>query len=407
MKTALPKKLATLATIFLASFTPFELAKAQSTFGEQDLNQSQMIAVANPFGDRLFNLLVIEQIPGKQQCWNESGSNPVLVNLLLLNFDFSGHCKRATDSNGYSIRIDGQDYGLQYVLNFVERDGELLLVGRPGLTATDRRSIIVGRTRGNVRNAMRVFLEPGWRFSQRTFEGKGLGHTYFSTTASQVTYLAPGGTTPTTPPVATRPPSTVFPDISNDIYRDEIEEAVQLGFIAGFKEDNTFRPLVSLTREQLVSMVIEALTTLPNSRVEVSNAVTNAPFSDVVVSRWSAPKITWAKNNNLISGYKDGTFKPTQPVTRAELMAILRRAAEYAHTQRGQAATLKQTKTPTNFTDISNHWAESLIREMSGFCGVATPMNETGTNFAPDTGSMRNYAAAATLRTLNCLKSNN
>jgi N-acetylmuramoyl-L-alanine amidase len=404
MKTALPKKLATLATIFLASFAPFHLAKAQTNFGEQNLNQSQVIAVANPFGDRFFNLLVIEQIPGKQQCWSESGSNPVLVNLLLLNFNFSGSCKRATDSNGYSIRIDGQDYGLQYVLNFAERDGELLLVGKPSLTASDRRSIIVGRTRGNVRNAMKVFLEPGWKFSQRTFEGKGLGHTYFSTTASQVTYLAPGTTT-TTPPVVTRPPSTVFPDISNDIYRDEIEQAVQLGFIAGFKEDNTFRPLVSLTREQLVSMVIEALTTLPNSRVNVPNTVTGSPFSDVVTSRWSAPKIAWAKSNNLISGYKDGTFKPTQPVTRAELMAILRRAAEYAHTQQGQAATLKQTKTPTNFTDISNHWAESLIREMSGFCGVATPMNETGTNFAPDSASMRNYAAAATLRTLNCLKS--
>ncbi|MEG4913698.1 S-layer homology domain-containing protein [Microcoleus sp. B7-D4] len=38
------------------------------------------------------------------------------------------------------------------------------------------------------------------------------------------------------------------------------------------------------------------------------------------MSRWSAGKVLFARDNKIVSGYQDGTFKPTQPVTRAELM---------------------------------------------------------------------------------------
>jgi hypothetical protein len=40
---------------------------------------------------------------------------------------------------------------------------------------------------------------------------------------------------------------------------------------------------------------------------------------------------------------------------------------------------------------------------MSAYCGVASPLNETGTNFAPDEPAKRNYAAAATVRMLDCV----
>ncbi|MEH2324747.1 MAG: hypothetical protein V7K32_14500 [Nostoc sp.] len=41
---------------------------------------------------------------------------------------------------------------------------------------------------------------------------------------------------------------------------------------------------------------------------------------------------------------------------------------------------------------------------MSAYCGVATPVNETGNLFSPNLGTQRNYAAAATLRMLNCVR---
>jgi hypothetical protein len=177
-----------------------------------------------------------------------------------------------------------------------------------------------------------------------------------------------------------------------------------MGFVAGFQEDNTFRPEGVLTREQLVSMVLEGLTTLPNANFTLPTQATTRPYPDVEASRWSAAKIQWAKQNNIVSGYTDGTFRPTQPVTRAELMAVERRAAEFAQTLQGDPAELTGEQPPMQFSDIQGHWANSLISQMSSYCRVASPLNETGTAFYPNSQARRNYAAAATLRMLNCVK---
>jgi len=134
--------------------------------------------------------------------------------------------------------------------------------------------------------------------------------------------------------------------------------------------------------------------------------IASRPYPDVEVRRWSAAKIQWAKNNQIVSGYDDGTFRPGQVVTRAELIAVQRRAAEYALGLRGKVAQVVPRQTPTTFTDLGNHWASSLILQMSGYCQVASPLNEVGTAFSPNSPSQRNYAAAATLRMINCVKTN-
>lgn len=397
MKVSLPLRLATLATVALASWSPGNPATA-SSFDEKAIDPTQVIAIARPYGENKYDLLVIEQIPGKQQCWSESGSNPTVVDPLLLNYDFTGICRRSTDSNGYSIRLDGQDYGLDYLLSLVRRDGELVLVGmprRPGAT-----EIVVGRTQGMGSGFLKIVLDPGWRFTKRTYQGKELGHFYFS---AQQADLAGGSSTASassTPSAASS--SSRFRDIDRDIYQSEIERAVALGFIAGFKEDNTFRPTTPLTREQLVSITLEALKTLPNSKIQVPATTAAAPYADVAPSRWSAAKIQWAKENEIVKGYPDGSFKPTQAVTRAELVAVLSQAAEYGKSRGGAASTLTGK---VAFSDTAGHWSQSLVEQMSARCRVASPVNETGDRFAPDSPALRNYAAAATLRMLECLKS--
>jgi hypothetical protein len=201
MKLALPLRIATLATLALTSIIPFSSSKA-ATFSEQDVAQEQVIAIARPYGDNKYDLLVIEQIPGKQQCWSEGGTNPVVVNPLLLNFDFTGICRRATDSNGYSIRMNGQDYGLDLLLRLVQRNGELVLVGtsrtNPG------QEIVVGRTKGMSQGFLKVQLEPGWWIKKRAFQGKTLGHFYFSN-------QPPVPVSATAPPAATATPTKPKP----------------------------------------------------------------------------------------------------------------------------------------------------------------------------------------------------
>ena len=446
MKSSLRRSIAALAATAattIGSFSTLTPALA-ATFGQREVDQSKFIAVAAPYGRSSHQLLVLEQVSNARQCWSESGSNPIQVEPLLLNFDFTGICSRSTDSNGYSIRMNGEDMGLRYSLRVVNRNGDLVLVGAPDNRTAP--SIEIGRASGAVPSFAKINLNPGWRFTKRTFGDRTLGHVYLTYDGAAPTPTptpnpnptplpvpnptptpspiptptpTPTPTPPPTPtpnptpsPTPTPAPSTSFRDIQGDIYAREIQQAVNSGFIAGFSEDNTFRPQATLTREQLVSMVIDGLgragghstLTTPTIGINVPAQVRNRPYRDVETSRWSAAKIQVARDLNIVSGYQDGTFRPAQPVTRAELIAILRRAAIYGHSQLGLTPQLNPSQPAQSFSDVTNHWANAGIREMSAYGGVASPLNETGTNFAPDAPARRNYAAAATLRMLNAVR---
>jgi hypothetical protein len=391
MKTSLQLVVAALATATVSTLSAFSPALAV-TFGQQEVEQSKFIAVAQPLAGNTYKLLLIEQISNQRQCWSESSSNPVKVEPLLLQFDFTGICGRGLDSNGYSVRMAEQDFGLQYTLKLMNRDGDLLLVATSN-NDPKAQPIVIGRTNGIADGFLKINLDPAWRFTKRTYEGKTLGHVYF--TADQMLGAMPEGTTGTS--------SSKFKDVVNDVYAPEIDEAVTLGFVAGFN-DNTFRPQATLTREQLVSLVVESLKRLPNVNITVPSQAASRPYPDVDGSRWSAAKVQFARDNKIVSGYQDGTFRPEQPVTRAELVTVLRRAAEFGKTQRGLSPELTPKVTPKTFSDTSKHWAASNVTQMSAYCNVASPLNEVGNSFFPDQPARRNYAAAATLRMLNCVK---
>ncbi|WP_099240964.1 DUF3747 domain-containing protein [Synechococcus sp. BDU 130192] len=428
-KAALSGKMLAIALATLSSVVPLGRAQAQTVFGEAEINPESMAAIAVPLSNGGYNLLVVEQLEreDRKECWAESGANPTSIDPLLLNFDFTGYCRRSTDSNGYSMRINGQDFGQSHLLRITRFENEILLVATP--KDNDQEEIVIGRSNGLTEGFLKFNLLPGWEFTRRTFEERPLGHFYFSNEGRQFAVLKKptiddlvAGITQSSivtvdslpglaisPPEITNPSETPdpgstvaqFTDISGDIYRNEIAQAVNVGFIAGFN-DNTFRPTDVLTREQLVSMAIEGLQALPNASLAVPTQVANAPYPDVAADRWSAAKITWAQANNIVSGYPDGTFQPTQPVTRAELLAVLRRTAEYAKAAQGQPMTLVATNGPIAFSDTAGHWANDLAAQMSTYCRVASPLNESGDRFFPDTASQRNYAAAATFRTLQC-----
>jgi N-acetylmuramoyl-L-alanine amidase len=380
---------AALSAGFVAVSLPFGSALAVS-FGQKEVDQTKFIAIAKPVGQDSHQLIVLEQVTDKKQCWSESGAQPAIVDPLLLKFDFTGICGRSTDANGYSIRMDGQDLGGKYTLRIRYRNNDMVLVGSPDDPKDPE--IVIGRANGMVKDFAKIQLDPGWYFSKRTFTTpktektpetvKVLGHVYLTRDG--------GDTLP-------------FGDVAGDVYLKEIKAAVGLKFIAGF-QDNTFRPTTPLTREQLVSMVLEALKTLPGVKLTVPAAVTTSPYPDVDTKRWSATKIAFARDNKIVTGYQDGTFAPDKPVTRAELLAVLKRTAEYAKTLNKQPTTLAPTQAAFAFTDIQGHWAADLITQMSTYCGTASPFNEAGTAFSPNEPAFRNYSAAATLRTLNCLK---
>jgi N-acetylmuramoyl-L-alanine amidase len=375
-----------LSAVLGASSLPLSLNSAASVeFGQKEVDQSKFIAIAKPVGQDSHQLLVLEQITDKKQCWSENGSNPTLIDPLLLKFDFTGICGRSTDANGYSIRMDGQDFGGKYTLRIRYRDNDMVLVGSPDNKPDPE--IVVGRTNGIVRDLAKIQLDPGWYFAKRTFGPKTLGHVYLVKDSGQVP----------------APSNLAFTDVAGNVYVKEIQEAVALKFVAGF-QGNTFKPQTALTREQLVSMILDALKTVPGVTLSVPGTIPAKPYSDVDATRWSAAKITFARDKKIVSGYQDGTFQPQKPVTRAELLAVLSSAAQYTKTLKKQPTELTPTQAVFNFSDTEKHWAAKLAAQMSGYCGVASPVNEKGTAFAPNDSALRDYAAAATLRTLKCLQ---
>lgn len=76
-------------------------------------------------------------------------------------------------------------------------------------------------------------------------------------------------------------------------------------------------------------------------------------FFDVQSSYWATPFIQELARREIISGFPDGSFRPDDPVTRAQFAAMVRQAFDQA-----------QVRNPVNFVDVpSNYWAYTAIQE--------------------------------------------
>ena len=58
-------------------------------------------------------------------------------------------------------------------------------------------------------------------------------------------------------------------------------------------------------------------------------------FPDVTTANWFAPHISYLFSNNMMSGYRDGRFQPYKNITRGEALILLGRAQGWDGTQRG------------------------------------------------------------------------
>lgn len=97
----------------------------------------------------------------------------------------------------------------------------------------------------------------------------------------------------------------------------------------------------------------------------VAQTQTQARFSDVPSGHWAGTFINSLASRGIIAGFPDGTFRPNQPVTRAEYAAMVR-----------QAFNRESIRGRTAFVDVpSNYWAATAIQEayqtgfMSGYPG--------------------------------------
>lgn len=86
--------------------------------------------------------------------------------------------------------------------------------------------------------------------------------------------------------------------------------------------DGTFRPEDTMTRAQCAAM----LSRLSPEFQEEKDYRSSDDFSDVKVKSWAANYIAFARQTGVVRGYTDGTFRPDQAMTRAEFATVVRNA---------------------------------------------------------------------------------
>jgi N-acetylmuramoyl-L-alanine amidase len=205
------------ATTLFGTWTIAPSAWSASQFGQQELNPNQIIAVAQP-GDngKFYKLLIFRQLTNQRACWQEQGSQPTQVDPLLLTFDFTGICDRSIDSNGYSVRVGGEDLDWRYRLQISQRGNDLVLLA---VSAENPRSpaLEIGHTQGISPGLLKIYLNPGWRMTQRTYNSQALGHIYLTNNQPLSSLIASTPTAPTPTPTPIPAPTPVPANPPNSI----------------------------------------------------------------------------------------------------------------------------------------------------------------------------------------------
>lgn len=207
MKLARWLRLSTLTAISLSigslgiGLTAFQPAAIAALFDKAEVDQDRFILMATAGGSRL---TILEQVSNARACWDEAGGE---VEPLLLNFDFTGICGRASDLNGYSIRLNDEDLGLRYRLTVEPVGNTMVLYAEP---RRGGQRLEIGRTRGMPEDFGEIELNPGWRITRRVYNGRPLGHLYLTNDQSLTALLQTAPNRPATV-TANRRPATPTP----------------------------------------------------------------------------------------------------------------------------------------------------------------------------------------------------
>jgi hypothetical protein len=123
------------------------------------------------------------------------------------------------------------------------------------------------------------------------------------------------------PPVSA-PATATFRDVGpNHPFFDEVEWVAGAG-IAGGYADGTYRPSATVTRQSMAAFLFR-MAGSPGGE-----APGPPSFFDVGPTHPFFAEVEWAAGEGITTGYVDGTFRPSSPVTRAATAAFLKRLVE-------------------------------------------------------------------------------
>ena len=143
-----------------------------------------------------------------------------------------------------------------------------------------------------------------------------------------------GSSRPSTPPTV---------DIPDDVPTG-LNGKDHYAYIIGYG-NNDVRPQNNITRAEVATIFFRLLT----DETRTANMTKSNGYNDVKDGDWFCCAVSTLSKMGIIKGYEDGSFKPNDPISRAEFAAIAARFDPDGD------------KTPASFADVTSHWAKDEI----------------------------------------------
>ena len=152
-------------------------------------------------------------------------------------------------------------------------------------------------------------------------------------------------------------------------------------YIKGYP-NGSFKPTDTITRAEAATIFYRLLT----DSTRKAYATTYNSFKDVPATAWYNTAVSTMAKLGIVNGGADGYFRPNDPITRAEIAAMIARCDGAYY-----------TGTSTVFSDTYGHWAASYIARAFELGWI----NGYGTTYAPDRYISRAETVAVLNRVLN------
>ncbi|MFW2513872.1 S-layer homology domain-containing protein [Demequina sp. SO4-13] len=160
-------------------------------------------------------------------------------------------------------------------------------------------------------------------------------------------------------------PTHSFDDIkSSSPFYDEIMWLASERISTGYT-DGTFKPYSPVTRDAMAAFMYRLAGEPTFNPPKVS------PFKDITTRSSFYKEITWLANTGVTTGYKDGTYRPFQPVTRDAMAAFMYRLAGEPSFSAPSRSPFKDITTRSSFykeinwladEGISTGWSDGTYR---------------------------------------------
>ena len=152
-------------------------------------------------------------------------------------------------------------------------------------------------------------------------------------------------------------------------------------YIKGYP-NGSFKPNATITRAEVASIFYRLLT----DSTRKTYSTTYNTFKDVPAKAWYNTAVSTMAKLGIVNGGSDGYFRPNDPITRAEIAAMIARCDGNSY---GNAY--------TNFSDVKGHWAANYIARAYELGWI----NGYGSTYAPDKYITRAETVAILNRVLN------